>query len=1409
MKRLNGFLLALPLSSAADEVLQLAQVAGPDDVFGPSATVEVAGATWNLESPLVEPTEAEGRRIQVLLLYAAASLANHLKELADCDMLDITLFSEEITLVPLPEALIDAAVSWIHAGQHEPRVAFYSADEGFAPKQRAKARPRGGTASEEEPARGRKKVTVASLAESLEKVATALPTLANQVKTLSERTERLEKGVDQGSSQSPQRTGGFPMRGLGGAPALSSFVQRMPPQRNTSTQKIPEVKTGVADADVEDLAEELVPQETSDIAQALMVQKGQTPTGACDAIYQQMSRRMFPALPADLTPKELATRGVTACQYLERFGGFGRVREMGHIAWQVGLALDQMQQGSDLAARDTLALLLTCLEQTAMDGGNMQIGLLLSLSEEPPQNLFSNRSLAMGARPKAFAPLADQRWVTTALQYLKELDTIANRRSEVANQNQSQKSAAPKEEPNPKKRTKGRGRGAAKKQLEEAEECRTAFSSFLARTLHAQPSGLGPSSAVFPIPLPHFGLFRGSGPQLQSAKWWTLCRKRILHILVVALNYLHSGLRHVDMTELGRAPSAVHRAIYSRLSASITACDTPGLFPLPPGRAGPEFIARTGLWPTHDFLEDELWLPFLEPAILSLPDQPSAIGPDFSRESKAENLRLAKVWDVKGLLGLFSSSSPPRFYCRVFNAHKSLVVDRQIGDRRWANAHEMHPRGPSSKLPSGPLCCSLHCQKGSTLVGCISDRKDFYHQCSASRSRTFTNCLPFPFEKEHFTGSRALDELVEEISAPTRREVHGDRYGMTSRKPIKEKDITHVYAGFRSLFQGDHLGVEYALSAHETMLKRGGLLCDGLVIDDFFTVSRERAGTPLLQAKSVEVLERAEGVYSEAGVFGSDEKTIRGAERFKIIVTEIGSDEKCRGAGVITASAPLEKRFALASLSLRLAQLPVISREIASRVAGSWISVLMFRRPMTCLLHHLFALGAKSTKEARDVVPLRRSVADELVLASALSPLCFTDLSTPYAEKIYATDASLSKGAITSMSVSAELSEIAWLGGDRKGGYTKLEEGARVALRAVGEYDENDLQAEEPCFAPCKTIDFSFDFVEICGGSGIVSQKAARLGLNVCTPIDISRSPHFDLKNLDLLWWILGMIKSRRFRSVCCEPPCTTFSPAQHPASRSYAEPLGFDRKDPKTLVGNILAFRCLIICWFAFLCDIPALLEQPRLTKMAWLAAWRYLLSLGFKEAILASCMFGSPHKKEFRLLLHGLESEFLNVRCCGGHQHLRIEGKYTKASGAYVDGVAERIAFHGALRAKEEAAEREVSVAGLESVILNDILAAGRWENEAVWNWRYPSHINVYESYSLVSLLRKLLEEGGDLRFVALLDSRVAKGAHAKGRSSSHALRCSLQKACALQLAGNLHPSLGFAPTRLNTAHQEQRLA
>ena len=151
-----------------------------------------------------------------------------------------------------------------------------------------------------------------------------------------------------------------------------------------------------------------------------------------------------------------------------------------HGKWQVALVLKYMMEDNHLAAKDVLSLLFVGLEQTAMDNGNMQVGLSLSLTEGPPQALFANRSVASAALPRPCAPTAHQRWITTALQYLKEMDIISARRSEVVGSQTGSNTATtsgstdqPSAPGAPKKKPKGKGGGRGHKgqqQSQAAEE---------------------------------------------------------------------------------------------------------------------------------------------------------------------------------------------------------------------------------------------------------------------------------------------------------------------------------------------------------------------------------------------------------------------------------------------------------------------------------------------------------------------------------------------------------------------------------------------------------------------------------------------------------------------------------------------------------------------------------------------------------------------------------------------------------------------------------------------------------------------------------------------------------------------------------------------------------------------------
>ena len=199
-------------------------------------------------------------------------------------------------------------------------------------------------------------------------------------------------------------------------------------------------------------------------------------------------------------------------------------------------------------------------------------------------------------------------------------------------------------------------------------------------------------------------------------------------------------------------------------------------------------------------------------------------------------------------------------------------------------------------------------------------------------------------------------------------------------------------------------------------------------------------------------------------------------------------------------------------------------------------------------------------------------------MLSLLCPLMMTDLSSKLMNEVFATDASDAKGAVVSAQVEEDVARALWRSGRKKGGQSRLLSREAALVRKVDPMAEpRDFSAEaEISNVPAKTLAQRFHFIEICGGAGKVSKFVAELGWVVGPLIDLDKSPHFDWANVRVLEWVYHLLEQGLLDAFMVEPPCTTFSPAQYPASRSYQQPRGFQPDEPKTLLGTTLALRSL-----------------------------------------------------------------------------------------------------------------------------------------------------------------------------------------------------------------------------------------
>ena len=459
-------------------------------------------------------------------------------------------------------------------------------------------------------------------------------------------------------------------------------------------------------------------------------------------------------------------------------------------------------------------------------------------------------------------------------------------------------------------------------------------------------------------------------------------------------------------------------------------------------------LSGRGAWECSPYLDELFVLPFLEPEVLShsgIPEE--GFYPDVTRESENEVRKLCGVWDQNQLLRLIPVEEAPDDlfrYVRVFNNYKDTSADRMIIDRRGQNFAEAVLHGPSGNLPSGVALLQLSPLRWDEVIcGCITDRRDYYHQFGVSKMRAASNCLYPPLQLSSLRGLSAYDEFIEEYMSKKKkaldhRYVGGDMLG-GERKKARLSGDPFVVGCFRAIGQGDHLGVELATSAHAGLLCDGGLLdpasrlqsrsaiyrdgcVEGLVIDDYFSLSREsrlsfdfgKEGTPGVSSGAYRCFKKAKEIYSQQEILGSDDKDQINCLLFKAAGAEVDSRRQCVDDGLVSVSAPASKRLGLATLSAVASGMHYTSDAFHSSLIGSWVSVLLFRRPAMAVLDKVFKVvsSASIDQENPRLIKFPKAAADELAVLSALAPVLSSNVAVPFSEWAYATDASNSKGAV-------------------------------------------------------------------------------------------------------------------------------------------------------------------------------------------------------------------------------------------------------------------------------------------------------------------------------------------------------------------------------------------------------------
>ena len=184
-----------------------------------------------------------------------------------------------------------------------------------------------------------------------------------------------------------------------------------------------------------------------------------------------------------------------------------------------------------------------------------------------------------------------------------------------------------------------------------------------------------------------------------------------------------------------------------------------------------------------------------------------------------------------------------------------------------------------------------------------------------------------------------------------------------------------VVGCFGSLAMGTSFAVEVAQHTHSNLLQRAGCLNSDewvqyrkefpagdtyqlLCIDDYAVLHKVPRGTsPNNRSdcrKDRKLLDQANAAYAKADLRSSAKKAVR--DSFNTVVLG-GQIDGRRGL----VCAPRLRILVLCNLSLKLVQIGYSTKQLLETIVGSWIFVLMFRRPLLSLLSDVFHDGETSS----------------------------------------------------------------------------------------------------------------------------------------------------------------------------------------------------------------------------------------------------------------------------------------------------------------------------------------------------------------------------------------------------------------------------------------------------------------
>jgi len=662
------------------------------------------------------------------------------------------------------------------------------------------------------------------------------------------------------------------------------------------------------------------------------------------------------------------------------------------------------------------------------------------------------------------------------------------------------------------------------------------------------------------------------------------------------------------------------------------------------------------------FLRDDIVKQaFLDPDSVKLPSHLWTRKPKGKVHcSRTELLNLASKWDCKGACKIFRVDEVNlEETVGMFAVSKDDVCDRLILNPQLVNGRMQSFSHYTKELAPGSMFALLHLQPNQVFRASADDLAEMYYTFKVPTKRARRNCIGLIFDASCLKHLSCFD--------PSRH------YGQ-------------CLVALSALAMGDSWAVEFAQQSHHNVLRSlaGSMLehervayrkpfprthfCEWLAIDDHIGVQilEKEDFKKSIPARDTEVFSRAEGAYKRVGLVQHPKKKQRNVVAGTFLGAEVDGEK-----GLV--SAPRDRIAALMLCTAVIAQRGTTSPRLLSSILGSWIHVLMFRRPILAIASHVFTEG--SGFKAEEVFCLSRVARNEFLALSLLGPMCVSDLRVDIAPFIYCTDASPYGGGICVASEGIPVVKELWRHCEQRGYYSGLLnpsgailselglEPATVALPELGEPVETSIRIPKALHEK-----FLFDCLELFRGEGNWTLAHEDLGLTSHPGVDVAGKGVFfgDLLDDSVFHILISLALRRVVREWHAGPPCKSFGTLRRPRVRSKLFPGGFRVLEPFTREHNRLAWRTAFLMQLVIQGGNYFSVEQPGSSVMFRLDAFRRLISQGCVITSFCFCQFGSPFKKPSKWLHNKpwlLELE-CKCTCKSASEHFVIQGTFTSKS-------------------------------------------------------------------------------------------------------------------------------------------------